>query len=211
MKRMFLIAVAALVMYVPISSAQTHSVVLSFTASPTTGIAGYHIYRAPCTGTVSTNLCSAAGTYAIIGTNTATTLTYTDTTVAAGAQYAYYVTAYCPPSNCSATLGGESGPSNIIGLVIPLNPPLPPGNLAITSVARNITTSGNTTVVATWQAVPYMPTTYTFYGNGQVLTHGTLKDASGIYTATWTGRIGDGASVSFEVCTGAGQCSSKLI
>ena len=188
---------------------QTHTVSLGWQASTTTGVS-YNVYRAPCTGTISTsNVCSAEGTFAKIGN--ATTLTYVDSTVAAGSNYSYYVTALCGTTGCPTGTQGESAASNHIGAAIPFNAPAPPGNLAITSVARYTNPDGSTGIVAKWEGVPNMKMTYAFYGNGKVLTSATVSNASGVYQANWTGTIKTGASVGVEICAANGACSSKLI
>jgi len=187
--------------------AQGHSATLTFGASPTAGVTGYNMYRAPCTGTITANICSAAGTPAKLNATPFTTLTYTDNAVAAGALYDYYATAVCP-TTCTAT---ESGPSNHFAVTIPKDVVLPPGNLAVTVVTRNLMPNGNTQVTAGWASLPGTATTYTLYGNGKVLTTGTLRNSSGNYLATWNGALKAGTSVTFEVCTAAGECSSKLL
>ena len=187
--------------------AQGHSATRTFTASPTAGVTGYNMYRAPCTGTITTNVCSAAGTPVKLNSTPFTALTYTDSTVAAGALYDYYATAVCP-TTCTTT---ESAPSNHFAVTIPKDVVLPPGNLAVTTVTRNLMPNGNTQIVAGWASLPGTATTYTLYGNGRVLATGVLRNSSGNYLATWNGALKVGTDVTFEVCTSAGECSSKLL
>lgn len=193
-----------------------HSVALSAQPSATTGVSGYNVYRAPCT-TVTGGVCSSGeGTYAKIAAATVgTTVTYTDATVLGGFTYSYYFTAACPTTGCGTDangnkITGESGPSNKVGAVIPASAPLPPGNLSITSVARN-STGANTVLSARWLDAPNIPVTYTFFANGKILQTGTLNNSSGSYSAIWSGKIKPGSTATFEVCDNAGACSSKLI
>jgi hypothetical protein len=60
-----------------------HSVSLTWTASTSTGITAYDVYRSTTSG----------GSYLKLGSTTAAVLTYTDSTVAQGATYFYVVTA----------------------------------------------------------------------------------------------------------------------
>jgi hypothetical protein len=216
MKGKFSLLILALALAGSITSAQ-HSVALSSQPSTTPGVSAYNVYRAPCT-TVAGTLCTVGeGTFAKIGTATiGTTITYTDSSVLGGKNYSYYFTAACPTAGCGIDslgnlISGESGPSNKVGAAIPATQPLPPGNLAITTIARNLSPTGVTTVVAGWATTPNTQSTYTFYGNGSVLAKGVLKNTSGTYTATWSGVVKPGASISFEICTANGACSSKLI
>ena len=211
-----LLIIVVMLVFVPVQAAAQHSVALSATASTTPGIAGYNVYRAPCTGTVTSGLCTAEGTFAKINAAVLTAPNYTDATVLGGFLYSYYMTATCPAAGCATDaqgnkISGESTASNHIGAAIAPTPPLPPGNLAITSVARYTNPDGSTYVIAKWQGVPNLKSTYTFYGNGKVLSTNTVANASGIYQASWQGAIKVGAAVSFEVCDANGACSSKLI
>lgn len=67
-----------------LSGTGLHDVVLTWTASPTSGIAGYNVYRGTSTG--------GEGTVAI-NTSPITVLTYADTNVTPGTQYFYIVKA----------------------------------------------------------------------------------------------------------------------
>jgi len=96
-------------------------------------------------------------------------------------------------------------------MTVPTNPvpPQPPTGLSITSVARN-SDGTNITVSAAWKDDTTVPTTYTFYGNGEVLSTGTLLNTAGTYNTTWSGKLKQGSLVSFEVCD-ANYCTSQLI
>ena len=216
MKGTILSLVCLIILSIPSAVLAQHTVALSSQPSATTGVSAYNVYRAPCT-TVTANVCTAGeGTYAKLGTATiGTTITYTDASVLGGFNYSYYFTAACPTAGCGTDASGnkilgESGPSNKVGAVIPPSTPLPPGNLSITSVARN-STGANTVLSARWLDTPNTATTYTFFGNGQVLQQGTLTNATGSYSAIWSGKLKPGSTATFEVCDSNGACSSKLI
>lgn len=209
-----LIAAVLSLLLCPLLFAQ-HTVSLSAQPSATVGVSTYNVYRAPCT-TVASNVCTAGeGTFAKVGTATiGTTITYTDATVKGGSNYSFYFTAVCT-TGCGTdangnALAGESNPSNHVGAVIPPTQPLPPGNLGITNVARN-STGANTTLSAQWVDTPGVKTTYTFFGNGSILSTGSVVNSSGAYSAVWSGKVKPGSSVTFEVCDVNGACSSKLI
>lgn len=211
------LALALVLLFTPSIAFAQHSVALSAQPSATTGVSAYNVYRAPCTTVSGTTCSSGEGSYSKIGIATiGATLQYTDSTVLGGFNYVYYFTAVCPAAGCGTDasgnkITGESVPSNKVAASIPSSQPLPPGNLAITNIARNLNSDGTTTVSASWQSTPNTQTIYTFYGNGLVLQRAALTNASGTYTALWTGKIAASGSVSFEVCTKAGECSSKLI
>ena len=218
MRTMKMAVLSILLLLIPAAAfGQTHSVGLSAQPSTTTGVSSYNVYRAPCT-TITAGVCSAGeGTFAVVGTATVSaSITYTDSTVKGGFNYSYYFTAVCPAAGCGTDasgnkITGESNASNKTAAAVPGSQPLPPGNLSITTITRNLQPDGTTIVAATWYAQPNMQTVYTFYGNGTVLTRAALKNSSGAYTANWSGKVAPGASVAFEVCTQAGQCSSKLL
>jgi hypothetical protein len=213
MKRLLFLIPLLLLALTPAFGQTAHSTGLSWTASATGGVGSYNVYRAPCTGAVTATVCSVEGLFVKIGSTSVTSLTshsFVDTAVTAGSLYSYYVTAVCQTGGCSATINGESIPSTHLGVATPFDTPLPPGNLSITNVARN-STGANTSVTASWADAPSVPTTYTFYGNGQVLTSGTLTNATGIYTAGWSGKLKPGASVSLKICDLVGACTSRLI
>ena len=69
--------------FITAPAATSHSVTLTWTASTTTGVTGYNVYRSTTTGGPYTKLTSTA----VTGT------TYTDNSVTAGATYYYVATA----------------------------------------------------------------------------------------------------------------------
>jgi hypothetical protein len=81
----------------------THAVDLSWTASTSTGIAGYNVYRAVFTG-------SACGAFSKINSVLNRTTNYTDASVAAGTSYCYATTAVDSSNQ-------ESSYSNIVSNV----------------------------------------------------------------------------------------------
>jgi hypothetical protein len=86
------------------TSAPVHSVALSWTASTSSGVTGYNVYRA----VYKTNSC---GSYSNIGSTPSSTTTYTDSVVADGTTYCYATTALEGSS--------ESAYSNITQAKIP--------------------------------------------------------------------------------------------
>jgi penicillin-binding protein 2A len=99
----------------PVFSQSTHSIVLTWTASPTPGV-NYNMYRAT----------ASAGPYTAIGGNI-TGLTYTDTSGVAGTTYFYYVTAVCnTTTTCPTGITGESAPTPPTPGVTFLGSPAPP-------------------------------------------------------------------------------------
>ncbi|MFZ0300313.1 MAG: choice-of-anchor D domain-containing protein [Candidatus Sulfotelmatobacter sp.] len=86
------------------TAAPVHTVGLKWTASTTTGITSYNVYRAIYSG-------SACGSYTNIGSSPSSNPAYTDSVVADGTTYCYATTAVDP--------SGESAYSNIIQAVIP--------------------------------------------------------------------------------------------
>jgi hypothetical protein len=212
MKNRIAVLLLALLAFAAIAAAQT--VNISWQASPTTGIASYKVYRAPCTGTVTANVCSAEGTFATIGSVAVPAVTYADSTALAGALYSYYVTAVCPVAGCTTTppiVSGESLPSNHTGVSIPATRPQPPGNLTLVSVVRNLLPNGQTTVVAKWQAPPNVRTFYSLRNNGRVLTGGNLVNAQGVYSAIWVGKLMPRTPLAFTVCDMPNGCRTKTI
>lgn len=81
---------------------QSHTVALSWTASTTTTVSGYNVYRSTTNGSG----------YAKINSSLVTVLTYTDSTVLSGATYYYVTTAV-------DSTGAESGYSNQATAAIP--------------------------------------------------------------------------------------------
>ena len=83
--------------------APVHTVSLSWTASATTGVTSYNVYRAV--------FGTSCGSYTSVGSTPSSTTTYTDSVVADGTTYCYATTAVDP--------SGESAYSNISKAVIP--------------------------------------------------------------------------------------------
>jgi hypothetical protein len=83
--------------------APVHTVSLSWTASTTTGVTSYNVYRAV--------FGTSCGSYTNIGSTPGSTTAYTDSVVADGTTYCYATTAVDP--------SGESAYSNISKAVIP--------------------------------------------------------------------------------------------
>lgn len=79
-----------------------HSVDISWTASTSSGVNGYHIYRSTTSG----------GTYSLISSGLQSGTAYTDSTVQSGMTYFYMVRAV-------DTAGAESANSNVATAVIP--------------------------------------------------------------------------------------------
>ncbi len=86
------------------TAAPVHTVGLKWTASTTSGVTSYNVYRAIYSG-------SACGSYTNIGSSASSSTAYTDSVVADGTTYCYATTAVDP--------SGESGYSNIIQAMIP--------------------------------------------------------------------------------------------
>jgi Abnormal spindle-like microcephaly-assoc'd, ASPM-SPD-2-Hydin len=85
------------------TAAPVHSVSLSWTASTTTGVTSYNVYRAV--------FGTSCGSYSNVGSTPSSTTTFTDSVVADGTTYCYATTAVDP--------SGESAYSNISKAVIP--------------------------------------------------------------------------------------------
>jgi fibronectin type 3 domain-containing protein len=86
-----------------LSGAGTHDVILSWIASPTSGIAGYNLYRGTTPGGESS---------APLNSSPINSTVYADVNVTAGAQYYYVVTAV-------AWSGAQSANSNEVSATIP--------------------------------------------------------------------------------------------
>jgi hypothetical protein len=86
------------------TAAPVHTVSLTWTASTTSGITSYNVYRAIYTSSV-------CGSYSNIGSTTASITAYTDSLVTDGTTYCYATTAVDPD--------GESGYSNVVQAAIP--------------------------------------------------------------------------------------------
>jgi hypothetical protein len=87
---------------ITISAGSGYAVLLNWTASPSSGVTGYNVYRSTVNGSNYTKISSSA----------VSSLTYTDPTVAAGQTY-YYVTTSVDNS------GDESGYSEVVQMNIP--------------------------------------------------------------------------------------------
>ena len=114
-----LIAVSMLLLSITCSAqvvakATAHSVTLTWTASTTTGVTGYNIYRGTTAG--GENYTTPLNSALVTGT------TYVDTTVSPLTTYYYTAEAYCP--TCTPN---SSVPSNEVSAAVPGNPqPSPP-------------------------------------------------------------------------------------
>jgi Abnormal spindle-like microcephaly-assoc'd, ASPM-SPD-2-Hydin len=86
------------------TAAPVHSVSLTWTASSTTGITSYNVYRAIYTASV-------CGSYSDIGSTASSVTAYTDNVVTDGTTYCYATTAVDPD--------GESAYSNVVQAAIP--------------------------------------------------------------------------------------------
>jgi hypothetical protein len=86
------------------TAAPVYSVVLSWTASTTSGVTSYKVYRSVYGG-------SGCGSFSNIGSTPSSITTYTDSVVVDGTTYCYATTTVDP--------SGESGYSNITQAVIP--------------------------------------------------------------------------------------------
>lgn len=86
------------------AKAQTHSVTLTWGASPTSTVTGYNVYR-------FIGACSPTVAFTKLTTTPTTALTFTDTTVTAGTTYCYTGTAISP--------GGESGNAGMFQVTVP--------------------------------------------------------------------------------------------
>jgi hypothetical protein len=86
------------------TAAPVHSVSLTWTASSTTGVTSYNVYRAVYTGSV-------CGSYSDIGSTASSVTAYTDNVVTDGTTYCYATTAVDPD--------GESAYSNVVQAAIP--------------------------------------------------------------------------------------------
>jgi hypothetical protein len=94
------IALAVLVLgllFWPTAAQTVHQIVLTWTASTTTGV-NYNVYRGTLTG----------GPYTKLTVSPTAALTYADTSGTGGTKYFYVVTAICTAS-CPTGITGESG------------------------------------------------------------------------------------------------------
>jgi hypothetical protein len=123
--------------------AQAVSVQINWPASTTSGIAGYTILRAPCTGTVTgtaqnggiTNgACSvvpAQSAFVALNSTPSAALNYTDSTVSPGVSYVYEVESVCT-TGCGVGVTGSSAPSSEVAVTLPSVGPAPPTGLTLT-------------------------------------------------------------------------------
>jgi hypothetical protein len=150
----------------------THFADLNWTASA--NATGYNVWRAPCTGTITNQVCSAEGVYNKIGATVGNaSVTYRDSAVTAGARYVYYVTA-------TATGFAESNPSNKIAVTIPQDQ-LPAPVLGPVTVSLN-TKGANQNILAQWSVSPAQSVRYTIRdGNNAQLTSGITSNTSLAY------------------------------
>jgi len=208
MKRFTLVVFLLLLLTSLPARAQGHSVTLAFTASSTVGVTGYNMYRAPCTGTITANVCSAAGIATKLSVTPFNALSYTDTAVVAGGSYDYYATAVCPTTICTTA---ESVPSNHWAVNVPKDVSQPPGNLTAPTVTRN-SSGANTTISARWTDAPSLPTTYRLVDSfGSLLTSGTVSNPQGSYSVSWAGKVKPGTLLTFTVCDSTSGCKAARI
>lgn len=117
---------ALVILFAASACAQSRNIVLTWTASTSTGITGYAVLMAATpTGTFAQIGCvgSVAGSTCVSGT-TASTTTYTDTE-ATGASYSYEVVAVaaaCTPTTPVGTACGSSPPSTVSTTTVPPKP-----------------------------------------------------------------------------------------
>ncbi len=90
------------------TAAATHTVTLNWTASTTSGITSYNVYRITTSGTCGTTI---PGGTPVFGSTAGTVTTFTDTTVVNGTTYCYATTA--------VDANGESGYSDVTQAKIP--------------------------------------------------------------------------------------------
>lgn len=187
------------------ASASASSVSLSWNLSSTSGVISQNVYRAPCTGTITSGVCSADGAFAVISNVSATTVTYIDSMVIAGGKYDYYVTAVCPATGACV---GESVPSVHIAATVPGTSPNPPTGLTITNVAVNALPNNQQQVIIAWSDVPNRKVTYELWGDTE-LKHGSVRPVNGTYQIAWTGR--NMGKYYYRLCDTTGFCTSDVI
>jgi hypothetical protein len=170
---LLLLFIVSVVCAISASAQTTHFADLNWTASA--NATGYNVWRAPCTGTITNQVCSAEGVYNKIGATVGNaSVTYRDSAVTAGAKYVYYVTA-------TATGFAESNPSNKIAVTIPQDQ-LPAPVLGPVTVALN-TKGANQNILAQWSVSPAQPVRYTIRdGQSVQLTSGITPNTSLTYT-----------------------------
>lgn len=99
--------------YPALPAGASYSVALTWTAPTDSAdpVTGYQVYRAP----------AGASTWTLLNATAVAATSYSDTTVATGTSYAYYVVSV-------DAAGNQSAPSNEYSVTIP-TPPLPPASL----------------------------------------------------------------------------------
>lgn len=119
-----ILALLAVFLALPAQGQTAHAVGLSWATGTGGGSpSGFNVYRTTTSGGCST--VTATGCTKV-GSTSASTTTFTDTTVQGGTTYFWVVTAF------NST--GESTPSNQVTATIPPDVPTAPSNLTITSV-----------------------------------------------------------------------------
>lgn len=192
-----------------------HSAMLTWTApTPATGLTGYNVYSAPCTGTFTptpgqtsttalVGTCSAAGAFTVIAPNVSPVLsTYTDTTPVPGKTIVYRLTSLC--ASCATV---ESVPSNQVSASWPA---VASSQLVITSAQKTITGNKETITVAWTENVSGFSvpeTAYQIWGNGKILRVNVCFLAS--CSATWTGTTVNAPWIT--VSDGSGNVATKAI
>ena len=119
MRKVVLVLLAMLAIAPMPSSAQaTPQVVLTWTASTSTGVTGYNVYKltGACPATISLSAFSKLA-------STTTALTYTDTAVTAGSTYCYVVTATTATAESAASGSWQVTVPTYTASTIPLPPP----------------------------------------------------------------------------------------
>lgn len=213
-KRMKKLLLSTLLLLGLSAVAQGHSVSLSVVSSTTTG-ASYHWYRAACSVAIANGTCPTAseGTFALVGTTTATT--FVDSTVTGNTNYSYKTNAFCPAGACATNfaVNQDSVDSNHVGVAVPPDQVAPPGTLTITNVAIRFDPATNKYVLSANWGDPQKSTYVAVFSNlspytklvGQEMTSGT-----GWYTfgAAFSGP--KQATLKFEVCDSSG-CSYRNV
>lgn len=94
-----------------------HDAAFSWSPSNTPNITGYHLWQAPCNGTIdsATHECSVEGVFAIVATLPASSNGHSLTGLTAGQKLVWKLTAFVETS----TTTGESPDSNHFAALIP--------------------------------------------------------------------------------------------
>jgi chitinase len=163
-----------------LSVAAATAINLTWTASATTNIAGYNLYRAPCTGTITLTVCSTEGSFIKLNSAPITSTTASDLTAITGSSYSYYVTALCPSAGCNSTTFGESLPSNHVAIVVIA--PLPVVAIIVNPITIISRMGGTTQLTDLITGTTNMAVTWS-------TTIGTIS-STGLFTAPLTGGTG---------------------